>query len=209
MSAPGSHPHAARIATGELARRGWPRLASLVGGHVASFGNICWQTDTRLSEELRRPDGRRYHPESIARARRQLRDAGLITSERVFVGGKIPSLKAKWASSRGTTVKTFNWRAIEQKNPFSRREQRVKRQEQARASRGAGELQTRTAPRYVSVRAIVEPVRTPAPPLDPELAGTIGKTRALTERWQARAAADVPSERSTSCPSAPARPPPE
>jgi len=180
-----------------------------VGGHVASFGNICWQTDTRLSEELRRPDGRRYHPESIARVRRQLRDAGVITSERVFVGGKIPSVKAKWTSSRGTTVKTFNWRAIEQKNPFSRREQRIKRQEQARVSRGTGELQTRAAPRYVPARAIVEPVRMPAPPLDSELAGIIGEARALNERWQARAAAGVPLERVPGRAVASERAPPE
>ncbi len=147
LSGPGSNPHAARIATGEHARQGWPRLASLVGGEIASFGGVCWRTDARLGEGISRPDARRYHPESIARVRRQLRDAKIITSERVFVGGKIPSLKAKFTSSRGTTVKTFNWRAIEQKNPFTRRERRIKRQEQARATREAGELR-RTAPRY-------------------------------------------------------------
>jgi hypothetical protein len=140
-----------------------------------------------------------------------LRDARVISSERVFVGGKIPSLKAKWASSRGTTVKTFNWRAIEQKNPFSRREQRVKRQEQARVSREAGELQRPAAPRYTSARAIVEPVRTPAPPLDPELLGVIGTARARNERWQERAAALDRKERVAAAAGtiAPERPPPE
>lgn len=206
MSVPGSHPHAARIATGELARRGWPRLASLVGGHVASFGGVCWQTDVRLGEELRRPDGRRYHPESIARARRQLRDAGLITSERVFVGGKIPCLKAKWTSSRGTTVKTFNWRAIEQKNPFSRREQRLKRQEHARRSRVAGELRTPT-PRYVSVRAIVEPTQSPAPLLDPELTRIIANARTLSERRLEREATVQRTGQVVG--TAPERPPPK
>ena len=207
MSAPGSNPHAARIATGELARQGWSRLASLVGGHVASFGDVCWQTDARLSEEIMRPDGRRYHPESIARARRKLRDAKIIVSERMFVGGKIPSLKAKWTSSRRTTVKSFNWRAIEQKNPFSRHEQRIKRQEQARVSRQAGELRP-PAPRYVSARAIVEPVRTPAPLLDPELARIIGEARTLTERRQERAARARAAQVSDYAP-APERPPPE
>jgi hypothetical protein len=208
VSAPGSNPHAARIATGELARQGWPRLAALVGGHIASFGDVCWQTDARLSEELRRPDGRRYHPESIARSRRKLRDAKIITSERVFVGGKIPSVKARWVSSRGTTVKTFNWLAIEQKNPFTRRERRIKRQEQARVSREAGELRTAT-PRYVSARAIVEQVRMPAPPLDPELARIIGKVRTWTERCQERAAARLRSEHVSGPASAAERPPPE
>jgi len=208
LSAPGSNPQAARVATGELARQGWPRLASLVGGHIASFGDICWQTDARLSEEIRRPDGRRYHPESIARSRRKLRDAKIITSERVFVGGKIPSLKAKWTSSRGTTVKTFNWRAIDQKNPFSRSQQRLKRQEQARASREAGELR-KPAPRHASARAIVEPVQMPVPLLDPELARIIGEARTLTERRQERVAERARAEQVSVCTLAPERPPPE
>jgi hypothetical protein len=219
LSVPRSNPHAARIATGELARQGWPRLASLVGGHIASFGDVCWQTDGRLGEGLRRPDGRRYHPESIARARRQLRDAKIITSERVFVGGKVPSLKAKFTSSRGTTVKTFNWRAIEHKNPFTRRERRIKRQEQARVTREAGELR-RPAPRYVSARAmplgarrrpvkIAEPVRMPAPPLAAELARIIGEARAATERRQERMAGRACSDQVAARVLASERAPPE
>lgn len=208
MSGLGSNPHAARIATGELARQGWARLASLVGGEIASFGGVCWQTDARLGEGITRPDGRRYHPESIARVRRQLRDAKIITSERVFVGGKIPSLKAKYTSSRGTTVKTFIWRAIEQKNPFTRLERRIKRQEQARATREAGELR-RPAPRYVAARAIVEPIRMPAPPLDPVLARVIGETRALTERNQERLAERDRREQVSASLLATERPPPE
>jgi hypothetical protein len=208
LSGPGSNPHAARIATGELARQGWSRLASLVGGEIASFGGVCWQTDARLGEGISRSDGRRYHPESIARVRRRLRDAKIITSERVFVGGKIPSLKAKFTSSRGTTVKTFSWRAIEQKNPFTRRERRIKRQEQARATREAGELR-RPSPRYVSARAIVEPVRMPVPPLDPELARIIGEARTLTERRQARMAERARSEQLSACALTSERAPPE
>jgi hypothetical protein len=165
----GSSQHAADIARGRLLDRGWPRLASAVGGHVASFGDSCWQTDARLSEVLKRPDGRRYHPESIARARRQLRDAGILSSTRVFVGGLLPTSARHKRSSRGTTIKAFNWRAIEQKNPFSRRERRLKRQEQARELREAGELQKPPAPRHVSARAIVDPVQRSSAPLDPEL----------------------------------------
>ena len=208
LTSPGSNQHAARIATGELARQGWPLLASLVGGSVASFGGVCWQTDARLSEGFTRPDGRRYHPESIARVRRQLRDAGIITSDRVFVGGKIPSLKAKFRSARGTTVKTFDWRAIEQKNPFSRHERRIKRQEQARMSREAGELR-RPAPRYVAARAIVEPVRMPAPLPDPEFERIIGDLRSLSERRQAHGTAGARAAQVAGCALAPERPPPE
>lgn len=160
MTAFGSWDHAERLAIGELMRKGWSRLASLVGGHVASFGDVCYQTDTRLAEKLRRPDGRAYHPESIARVRRLLRDARVITSERVFVGAKLPN--AKWRSSRGTTLKTFNWRAIEQKNPFSRRQQRQRRQEQAAATRATGDA-VPAKPRHI------------APPVDHVYAGKSGE----------------------------------
>jgi hypothetical protein len=208
LTSPGSNQHAARIATGELLRQGWSRLEALVGGYIAGFGGICWQTDAALSEVLRRPDGRRYHVESIARARRKLRDAGIITSLRVFVGGKIPSLKAKWTSSRGTTVKTFNWRAIEQKDPHTPRERRITRQEQARVSREAGELRT-PGPRYASARAMVEPVRMPAPLPDPELERIIGEVRTLSERRQELQAARARAGQVAGRALAPERPPPE
>jgi len=208
LTSPGSEQHAARIATGELLRLGWSRLEALVGGYIASFGGVCWQTDARLSDVLRHPDGRRYHVESIARARRKLRDAGIITSLRVFVGGKIPSPKAKWTSSRGTTVKAFNWRAIEQKNPHSRREWRIKRQEQARVSREAGESRV-PAPRHVLARAIVEPVRMPVPLPDPEFERIVGELQTMSERRQARETAGAHAGQVAGCALAPDRPPPE
>lgn len=202
----GSSVHAARVATGVLLEKGWARLASLVGGHVASFGESCWQTDTKLSEVLRRPDGRPYHRESIARARRELRDHGVISSQRVFVNGLMPTHAKHKRSSRGTTIKAFNWRAIEQKNPFSRRERRLLRFEQARVAKEAGELvkpPSSPAPRHASARAIVDPVHMPVV-IDPEFAR-------LAERAQsygARREAPMPSEASARS-SAPERPPPE
>ena len=126
----------------------------------------------------------------------------------MFVGAKIPSLKAKFRSARGTTVKTFNWRAIEQKNPFSRHERRIKRQEQARVSREAGELRA-PAPRYVSARVIVEPARMPAPLPDPEFERIIGALRTLSERRQEREPACARAEQVAGCALAPERPPPE
>lgn len=207
MTSPlGSSEHARHVATGRLLNAGWPRLAASVGGHVASFGDLCWQTDARLSEVLRRPDGRAYHRESIARARRQLRDAQIISSERVFVGGKIP--QAKYRSSRGTTLKTFNWRAIAEKNPFSRRERRLHRQDQAREAREAGELVKgpRTAPRHVSSRSIVDPVQMPVA-LDPEFVRLAAA--AQTPQRRHTAATNTRAEQVSERVSAPERPPPD
>ena len=154
-------------------------------------------------------------PTVAAITRSQLRELGascatrgIITSDRVFVGGKIPSLKAKFRSARGTTVKAFNWRAIEQKNPFSRHERRIKRQEQARVSREAGELRA-PAPRYVAARAIVDPVRVPAPLPDPEFERIIGELQTLSARRQAREMAGAGAGQVAGCALAPERPPPE
>jgi len=204
----GSWDHAERLAIGELMRKGWSRLASLVGGHVASFGDVCYQTDARLAEKLRRPDGRAYHVESIARCRRWLRDAGVISSERVFVGAKLPN--AKWRSARGTTLKTFNWRAIEQKNPFSRRQQRQRRQEQAAATRATGDAMP-ARPRHIA--AVVDHTYSGRKTeLDPELQRLAAAAQAAQERNEQRRAlqhAQSAGGGSSILRKPPERPPPE
>lgn len=208
MSVFGSWDHAERLAIGELTRKGWSRLASLVGGHVASFGDVCYQTDTRLAEKLRRPDGRAYHPESIARCRRWLRDAGVISSERVFVGAKLPN--AKWRSARGTTLKTFNWRAIEQKNPFSRREQRQRRQVQAAATRATGEAVPPPRARHMAPIPDHEYAGRKTE-LDPELQRLAQAAQAAQERNDQRRAMQTARNAGggSSVLRAPERPPPD
>lgn len=208
MSSPlGSSEHAARIATGEVARRGYPHLDSLVAGAIAKFGDVCWMTDARLAErELPvKSNGRTYHPESVARSRRKLTRAGFFTSVRVFAGDKIPHANAKYRSSHGTTVKSFNWRAIEQKNPFSRRERRARRQEQARTSREAGELQKPIRPRHVAAHAIVDPVHHQATPRDPELERMAAEVQRTQELWAARREAQAAEARGARSAEAPER----
>ncbi len=200
---------AADRAAGALVRLGWSRLASLVGGRVAQF-DCNFETDTKLQEVIKRPDGKRYHRESIGRVRRALRDASLISSQRVFMGAKMPG--AKYASARGTTVKTFNWRAVTEKNPMSRRQRRVARQQQAAALRVAGELvkplPTCAAPRDPSRPRYSAPpnVSTPAPPAD--LAEAMdAAARALERRgWAAGEHAGPDPVRSSA---ARERPPPD
>jgi hypothetical protein len=186
----GSSEQAARIATGELANRGWPRLASLVGGRIASFGDTCWQTDARLGESIRRPDGRPYHVESIARVRRQLRDQGVITSERVYPNGELPTQAKYRHSTRGTTIKTFNWRHISQKNPFSRRARKQKRIEEAKKARELGDI-VRASPRYASAPAIVDqPNYKPRPvEIPPEIARLAAEAQAAQKLRETRRAA--------------------
>ncbi len=184
---------AADRAAGALTRLGWPRLAAAVGGRVAQF-DFNFETYTKLQAIILRPDGKHYHRESIGRVVRQLRDHGMLKSERVFMGAKMPG--AKYASARGTTIKTFNWRAVTEKNPMSRRQRRLARQSQAAVLRAAGELVPPVprcaqrpqpqpgAPRYSA------PASTP--PLDPELAKVIGEARAASERRYAEPAGERP-----------------
>jgi len=203
----GSWDQAERIAMSELLKKGWSRLAALVGGHVASFGDVCYQTDARLAEKLRRPDGRAYHVESIARCRRQLRDAGVITSERVHVGAKLPN--ARWRSSRGTTIKTFIWRSITQKNPFSRRAQRQRRQQQAAATRAAGDAVAQKARHIVyATEHVYSGQKTE---LDPELQRLAQAAQQAQERNDQRRALQAARNAGggSSILRAPERPPPE
>ena len=180
----GSKELARQIATARLIDGGWSKLSALVGGHIASFGDSCWQTYRRVSEAIRRPDGRRYHPESVARVCRQLRDRELVRHERVFVGGKMPTRAKYKASSRGTTIKAFNWRVLGERNPFTPLHRRQARQEQARELREAGELQKPPRPRHVSARAIVEPVQMPTArdPFFERQAARIQADQALAEQ---------------------------
>ena len=159
----GSSQYAAKLATGALAKNDWPKLASLVGGQIASFGESCWLTDARLRDLIKDEVGREYHPESIGRARRQLRDAKIIQCERVYPNGKLPTHAKYKRSTHGTTIKTFDWRAISEKNPFNRRERRLRRMEQAAAARELGEI-VRDAPRHASVPALVHRKPPPTPP---------------------------------------------
>ncbi len=210
----GSCDAAAQRAAGALMEQGWSRLACAVGGEVARFGGVNWQTDSALQQKLKRPDGKPYHRESIARARRWLRDAGLISSVRIMMGEKIPGAKYNGGrSTRGTTLKTFHWKALQLKNPFSRREARRVRIEQAKASRAAGELVPRAAPRHSSaVRHADDPTTTPRRyALDPETELLIRKAREASEARAARqqAGAAVRTGPEPVRPAAPERPPPD
>jgi hypothetical protein len=197
-------------AMGAMLRLGWPRLASLVAGQIARFDSN-FETYRTISEVIERPDGKRYHLESVGRVVREMARAGLIQHGRVMLGQK--PIGAKYASARGTTNKTFNWRAVAEKNPLNRRQRRRARQQQATALREAGELvkplPTCAAPRDPSRPRYSTPAKefTPAPPAD--LAEVMHATRRALERRGWTAAGDNVEPASLRSPAARSRPPPD
>ncbi len=118
---PGSWIRAAEVAANEVLKRGATLLQTKVAGFIASFGHKCWVTDRAASEMLRRWDGRKYHPGSIARARYQLRKKGAIGWTRIFPTKHLPNGKR---SSQGTTSKWIDYKALNIKSPLTQAERR-------------------------------------------------------------------------------------
>ncbi len=179
---------AAERASGALNRLGWSRLASQIAGQIARF-DCNFETYGTIASRIAKLVGRQPHQESVGRLVRQMARAGIVKHGRVMLGQKPEG--AKFASARGTTNKPFNWRAVLEKNPMSRRQRRLARQEQSAALRDRGELvkplPNCAAPRDPSrARHSVPPTPyTPAPPAD--LAEVIDTAaRALERRgWAA------------------------
>jgi hypothetical protein len=120
----------------------------------------------------------------------------------VLPNGELPT-KAKYRfSTRGTTIKKFNWGAIQQKNPFNRRSRRQRRMEQAEKLRALGEV-LNVAPRQVSTPAIMTAVASPSPPRPPRQAPPsqfkeeIERLAAEAQEAQARRAAAIRAMQST------------
>jgi hypothetical protein len=140
VSKPGSHDHAADRAARGAVEAGLATLAAKIVVHVAGRG-LDWQNDAELAAELERPDGRRYHRESIGRSRRELAKAGYIESRRLMPGAPLPN-RAKYGRTRaGTTVKHVVWARFRLQAPTARgartrqrqsfiREQREQRREE-------------------------------------------------------------------------------
>lgn len=201
---------AAERATGALIRLGWSRLASQVAGQIARF-DCNFETYRTIGSRIGKLVGKRPHPESVGRLVRQMARAGIVKHSRVMLGQKPEG--ATFASALGTTNKTFNWRAVLEKNPMSRRNRRLARQNQAAALRVAGEL-VKPLPGCAAPREPSRPRHsapptpyTPAPSADlAEVMNTAA--RALERRgWAAgeRQAGPDPVRSSA----APERPPPD
>lgn len=201
VRAVGSSDHAAEVAARAFLDRGCTNLECKIAAHVASFGGVCWQTDRKLQEQLRRPDGNPYHRESIGRARRQLSRMGLLRSRRIYPGQK-PDPKARFASAHGTTANAIAWREIGIRNPLTRGERRRARLRQETPPPRS------VAPRYSSPPPTLTPAAT-LPPTDP-LARQIAETeRALSRHWTAPSSASALDAAPSSAPGTSATGPPE
>jgi hypothetical protein len=148
---------------------GATRLQTQYGAYVAAFGGCNWQTDNQVRESTsRRRDGRPYHRESLARARRTMARRGWMESNRFFPGQR-PHPRAR-PSSHGTTAKAIRWKVLGLKNPTTRAEVRhLQRLQEVR-------------PRYAAAVAL-QP-RPPTPKLDPELAHVIEEAREAFDRLE-------------------------
>ena len=177
---------------------GCTALEAKVVGHTASWGGACWQTDGTLQEVIRRPDGRPYHRESIARARRNLRDRGILTSVRLFMGAKIDHHRARFPVGAGTTFKTVVWKQLDIRNPMNRAERRRRRMEQAQAEREKQREKQRQELREQvqltsGVRTAFDTTTTKKLSLDAELAAQVKRAEAALSKLGAAAVITGPA----------------
>lgn len=155
---------AGEVAGSTLLRLGATNLQAKLGAEIASRGDSCWVNDRKMAEEvLRRSDGRRYHRESVGRARRLMARRGWIGSERVFPFTKPKG--AKHHTAHGTTNKWISWKVLGVKNPMTRGDRRERTREQIRADQAERiELRRRVAlePSFVALVAGIGQVPAPA-----------------------------------------------
>ena len=130
---PGSHEVAADIVGRALLDQGATNLQAKLGAFVASYGDTCFRSDVAAQDTLKRSDGRKYHRESIGRARRMMARRGWIQSTRVYPQ-QVPK-GAKHPTTHGTTDKSIVWKTLGLRNPMSRGEKRERRKEQQRQER--------------------------------------------------------------------------
>jgi hypothetical protein len=171
----GSCPRVGSEVVGAAIAQGATNLEARFLGYCASYGGSNWSTDTTRAAEILRPDGRNYHRESIARARRSLARAGFIRSVRVLPLQK--PIGARWTSSHGCAQVFVRWSTLGVTPP----PKRVRREAEKR--------QDTLSPRHIS-SVVVRPI-TPSTPKprnsDPVMDAAIEQLRAALEpQWLRR-----------------------
>lgn len=96
-------------------------LQAKLAGHIATWPS-CFQTAASIWRVLRRPDGRRYHVESIRRAGRTLHRNGIIGKKRIFCFGELPVKDKKGKPKQsiwGTSDRWLKWKRFKVPNPVT------------------------------------------------------------------------------------------
>src|SRR5262245_57758261 len=168
----------------KLRTEGPTQLETVSIAHVASFGPLGFPTDVRIREFIHRPDARRYHAGSIARARRHLAELEFIKSVRIHAGHRPEG--ARYNSAHGTTEKRFCWSRVGLRSPITRAQAR-----QARRA-NAAELRPQPAPAAPMPGRPRHSAPVPAPPPDPKLASVLDELETLYgPRWERELADDL------------------
>lgn len=130
MTWPGSFEERGSKAAGDALAFGASRLTAQFIGVVASFGATCFLKDREVANTIVQRNGRKPHPRSVARVRRQARDLGLVEYRRIMSGQKPPG--ARYPTNGGTTAKTVDFSAFKSRDPLTRgQKRRLRRRQQS------------------------------------------------------------------------------
>lgn len=183
----GSYEVRANLAAGAALKHGATPLGALIVGHIASRGAHCWETDSRVAEQITQRTGRQPHPRSVARSRRMLTRAGLIASKRVFTGQRLPKEARNSISAHGTTVKRPNWEVLGVKDPIGKKRERGTKSDGRVTPRARHAATSGLVPRHAERSR---------PPVDAELAAAMGELEtAMQSRWDADDAVAIEHDR--------------
>lgn len=198
MTWSGSYENRGDQAAGAALLCGATPLEALLCGDIGSYGDTCWLTDAKQATLIVQRNGRNPHPRSVARARRNARDKGILEYKRVMPGHK-PS-GARFTSTAGTTAKTINFKALATRDPLTRGQRRRIRLRQQSVEQGCSACESEVVskdlskdvppipgePRHsVPVRASNEKPKGEPAKLDAELASIIAEATAnMQAKWQ-------------------------
>ena len=152
MTWPGSFEERGSKAAGDALAFGASRLTAQFIGVVASFGATCFLKDREVANTIVQRNGRKPHPRSVARVRRQARDLGLVDYRRIMSGQKPPG--ARYPTNGGTTAKTVDFASFGSRVPLTRGQKRRLRRRQQSVEGGSA---------CVSEPADLTPSVTPTP----------------------------------------------
>lgn len=168
MTWPGSFEERGSKAAGDALAFGASRLTAQFIGVVASFGATCFLKDREVANTIVQRNGRKPHPRSVARVRRQARDLGLVDYRRIMSGQKPPG--ARYPTNGGTTAKTVDFASFGSRDPLTRgQKRRLRRRQQSVEGGSACVSEPADLTPSVTPPPADRPRHTTQPPNGPEL----------------------------------------